>query len=131
MASLSNKSVTGFTSAQSITTSRTKLYGIQYIVETGYHASGTNVPSLGTAIIDGSTFEFKDGNSSGSIIFKFTAMTGNNGYHSGLNPESFMFGNNYLLFENGIYSSGVGASSESNNNIDGDLVTVSFIYELG
>ena len=131
MSSLSNKSVTGFTSAQSITTSRTKLYGIQYIVETGYHGSGTNVPSLGTAIIDGSTFEFKDGSASGSIVFKFTAPVGVGGYYSGINPECFMFGNNYLLFENGIYASGVGASTESNNNIDGDLVTVSFIYELG
>ena len=100
MASLSNKSVTGFTSAQSITTSRTKLYGIQYIVETGYHVSGTNVPEMGTTIIDGSTLEFKDGSASGSIIFKFTAPMGATAYYSGINPESFMFGNNYLLFEN-------------------------------
>ena len=133
MGQIANKSVTGFfvSGGQTITSSRTKLYGVQYIMPTGYHFSSVGVPNIGTATIDTSTIELRDGSASGAITFKFTAPLSRNEYYNGINPINFMLGNNYVLFESGIHASSVGEDEEDDDAVDGNTVTISFFYEVG
>jgi len=133
MGQIANKSVTDFfvSGGQTITSSRTKLYGVQYIMPTSYDAASSGVPNIGTATIDTSTIELRDGSASGAITFKFTAPLSSDGYYNGINPINFMLGNNYVLFESGIHASSVGANVEGDNAVNGNTVTISFFYEVG
>ena len=88
-------------------------------------------PNIGTATIDTSTIELRDGSASGAITFKFTAPLSGDAYYNGINPINFMLGNNYVLFDDGIHASSVGADAEGDNAVNGNTVTISFFYELG
>lgn len=127
MAVLKNTSFTNFYNsgnAQEITSSRTKLYGMQYIVLDDDNANASSLTVAGV------TMSFTNGES-GSVLFKFTPQLCASVYYTGINPQRFMFGHRYILFPDGIWASSVGAGTASATEVDGTLITASFFYEEG
>jgi len=112
---------------RTITGTRTKLYGLQVAAGTRWYSS--TGPTHSTDYVDGFTVSIRDGGSAGDELFKFTIPVGGQEYWCGSIPINIMFGSNYILFNDGMFASAVGGTSETATQIKKDNVRLSFIYE--
>jgi len=98
-----------FMNANKTIAGRCRLSGIQFVME---DAGGAIYAGTGT--LANRTFEFKNGSSSGSILFKVSAPIGREQYYgAGCTVYTFMFGDSRILFPDGIFVPLLGGSSSA------------------
>jgi len=117
---------------------RLKLFGIQYsMIDHSYNPKGGFNGYTMRLALQNFRIVIKDTDTNGSerLAFLFaggSSHTGANASGTGVSPASFMFGSNYILFENGLFipklSGDGGLEDATAGPIPGE-VRVSLFYE--
>ena len=120
MAELKNQSIN--MNDATLIAGRCRLYGIQV-------SAASKTLDLPTDPTD-STITLTNGSSGGDILFKFSIQSGNaSGGYGFVMPIPFMFGNNWILFDSGIYVNQMTSATAGAGSLDRDLVQLSVFYE--